>query len=140
MDVSSAVQLASHRKNGHPRARCRKATVVVVGFPDSSQAFLASRPEWTLKNALLQTPDGQAAHLVQKPFIWVEGAWETELSIMPVEPPPGMRTIVLKARVAPDTLRRWHNVGINPFIEACAQVQDHWRRAKPDRIETLIWL
>jgi len=139
MCVNSPVQLALMRENRHSRSRCRKATLV-VGFPDASQAFLASRPEWTLKDALLTTPDGQAARVVQKPFIWIAGAWETELSIMPVEPPPGMRTVVFKARVAPETLRRWHDVGINPFIEACAQVQDHWRRAKPGGVETLTWL
>jgi hypothetical protein len=100
---------------------------------------LTSRPEWTLDGALLRTEQG-VARLEQGPFLWINGAWEADVSIAPVEPAPDMQTIMLKVRVTPDTLRRWQSVGINPFIEACAQVEEYWRDAATDRIETLTWL
>jgi hypothetical protein len=112
----------------------------VVSFSESKQFFLATRPEWTCRGALLKTSDGLAARVEQAPFVWVDGAWEADVTILPVEAAPGMRTITLKARITPDTLRRWADIGINPFIEACAQLQDHWRRAKPDAQDTLTWL
>lgn len=85
-------------------------------------------------------PDGGAVRLSQTAFVWMEGAWETEVTMTPIEAPEGVQSARVKARVTPDTLRRWNEVGINPFIEACAQLQDHWRRAKPGAIETLTWL
>jgi hypothetical protein len=112
----------------------------VLGFSESKQAFLATRPEWTCRGALLKTADGLAARVEQTPFMWVDGAWEAEVTIMPVEAGPGMQTITLKARITPDTLRRWADMAINPFIEACAQLQDHWRRAKRESQDTVTWL
>ena len=113
---------------------------MVTFSSDQQQSFLATRPEWTCKGALLKSGEGRAARVEQGAFLWVDGAWEAELSIFPVEPSPGVHTIVLRARVTPDTLRRWSDVGINPFIEACAQLQDHWRRARPETIDMLTWL
>jgi hypothetical protein len=85
-------------------------------------------------------PNGGAVRLIQTPFVWAEGAWETEVTMTPIEAPEGVQSARVKARVTPDTLRRWNEVGINPFIEACAQIQDHWRRARPDIVETLTLL
>jgi hypothetical protein len=112
----------------------------VVIFSDQPQSFLTSRPEWTVNQALLKLIDGGAVRVSQLPFVWVEGAWEADVTLTPIEAPEGVQSVNLKVRVTPDTLRRWNDVGINPFIEACAQLQDHWRRAKPSLIETLTWL
>jgi hypothetical protein len=112
----------------------------VVIFPDSSQAFLSSRPEWTVNGALLKTPDGRAARVTQGTFLWVDGAWEATVTILPIEASQGSRTVEVKARVTPDTLRRWNGVGINPFLEACAQLQEFWRTAKSPEPESLTWL
>jgi hypothetical protein len=112
----------------------------VLSFSDSKQSFLATRPEWTCRGALLKTTDGFAARVEQTPFLWVDGAWEAEVIILPVEATNGMHSITLKARVTPETLRRWADVGINPFIEACAQLQDHWRHARAEARDTLTWL
>jgi hypothetical protein len=108
-------------------------------FPDSSQSFLSSRPEWTVNGALLKTADGKAARLTQSPFVWSDGAWEAIVTILPIEAPQGTRTLEVKARVTPDTLRRWQDVSINPFLEACAQLQEYWRRARATG-DSLTWL
>jgi hypothetical protein len=84
--------------------------------------------------------NGGAVRLTQTPFVWSEGAWETEVTMTPIEAPEGIQSARVKARVTPDTLRRWNELGINPFIEARAQIQDHWRRARPDIVETLTLL
>lgn len=112
----------------------------MVIFPDSSQAFLSSRPEWTLNGALLKTDDGRAARVAQSAFAWAAGAWEATVTILPIEAPQGTRTLEVKARVSPDTLRRWQDVGINPFLEACAQLQEYWRTARPSKADNLTWL
>ena len=101
--------------------------MVAVALLDSSHAFLSSCPEWTLNGALLTAPDDRAARLTQTAFVWSEGAWEAQVSIVPIEPSDGAHTLNAVVRVTPDTLRRWKDVAINPFIEACAQVQEHWR-------------
>ena len=105
-----------------------------------SQSFLASRPEWTVNEALLKLPDGNAIRLLQSPFVWVDGAWEADVTMTPIEPPPGVSSTLVKVRVTPSTLRRWSEVGINPFLEACAQLREYWRTAKPGLNETLTWL
>ena len=74
-------------------------------------------------------PDGRTARLTQAPFAWSEGAWAAAVSIIPIEPRDGAQTIMVTLRVTPDTLRRWKEVGINPFLEARAQLQEHWRSA-----------
>jgi hypothetical protein len=111
----------------------------VVAFSES-ESFLASRPEWSVNDALLKLEDGNAVRLLQTPFVWNEGAWEADVTLTPIEAPEGVQSAQVRVRVTPATLRRWGEVGINPFVEACAQLQEHWRRARPDIIETLTWL
>lgn len=105
-----------------------------------SESFLASRPSWTVNDALLKLDDGSAVRLLQTPFVWNDGAWEADVTLTPIEAPAGVQSVQVRARVTPTTLRRWSEVGINPFIEACAQLQEQWRHAKPGLIETLTWL
>ena len=105
-----------------------------------AQSFLASRPEWTVNQALLKLKDGNAVRLSQTPFVWNEGAWESDVTLTPIEAPEGVQSAQVTVRATPDTLRRWSELGINPFLEACAQLQEHWWRARPDIIETLTWL
>ena len=111
-----------------------------VGMHDVAQAFLSLRPEWSLNGALLKRSDDNTARLTQTPFVWMDGAWETHVSIEPIAPSEGLHAVTLRARVKPDTLRRWAQVGINPFLEACAQLQEHWRRAHLHARETLEFL
>jgi hypothetical protein len=111
----------------------------VVTFSES-QSFLASRPEWTVNQALVKMTDGAVIRLMQTPFMWADGAWEADVTLTPIEAADGQESARVKVRVTPDTLRRWSEVGINPFIEACAQLQEHWRRARADVTETLTWL
>jgi hypothetical protein len=113
---------------------------LVVSFPDFSQAFHTSRPEWTCTGALLKTPRGKTGRVDQTPFMWVDAAWESDVTIVPIEPDEGTNTITLRVRVTPDTLRRWGTVGINPFLEACAQLQEYWAYPKPREQNTLTWL
>jgi hypothetical protein len=110
-----------------------------VIFSDS-ESFLSSRPEWTVNQALLKLADGNAVRLSQTPFVWSEGAWEADVTLTPIEAPPGVESTYVKVRVTPGTLRRWSEVGINPFVEACAQLQEYWRSARPGLQETLTWL
>ena len=112
----------------------------MVALVDPSRSFLSSRPEWTLHAALVTAVDGQVARIEQFPFIWNEGAWEAEITVFPIGVPEGGQSTKALVRVTPDTLRRWKEVEINPFIEACAQVADHWRRAKPGRKLTVTLL
>jgi hypothetical protein len=112
----------------------------VVIFPDSSQAFVSSRPLWTVNGALLKTSDGRAARVMQTAFLWVDGAWEAIVTILPIEATPRSGSVEVKVRVTPDTLRRWTEVGINPFLEACAQLQELWRTGNPIRVPSLTWL
>lgn len=93
-----------------------------------------------MQSALVKTVDGQVARIEQLPFAWSEGAWEADVTIFPIEVPEGGQSIKALVRVTPDTLRRWKAVEINPFIEACAQLADHWRRAKPGQILTVTLL
>lgn len=111
--------------------------MVVLQEPN---AFISSRPEWTLNEVLITTPDEQAARLVQTPFAWTDGAWTAEVSIVPIEATNGTQTLVMNVRVTPDTLRRWKDVGINPFIEARAQVQESWRSVQGQNFATLTLL
>ena len=102
----------------------------MVVFLDPANAFLSSRPEWTLNEVLVTAPDDRAARLTQTPFVWNEGAWTADVSIMPIEATNGAQTVVVLLRVTPDTLRRWKDVSINPFLEARAQLQDLWRSSQ----------
>jgi hypothetical protein len=111
----------------------------MVTFTES-ESFLASRPAWTVNQALLKLRDGNAVRLAQTPFVWSEGAWQADVTLTPIEAPEGVQSALVKVRVTPNTLRRWAEVGINPFLEACAQLQEHWRRARAGIVETLTWL
>ncbi len=112
----------------------------MVTLSNSSKSFVTTQPEWTLNGALLTHGEEAVARVAQGPFLWIEGAWEADVSILPVEVPEGMESIRLNVRVTPDTLRRWRDVGINPFIEARAQLKIHWQSAKAGRVDTLTLL
>jgi hypothetical protein len=104
----------------------QKATVVIVFEP--SGTFIAQRPEWTLQGALLGTPDGRSGRVVEeRPFEFSDGAWQATINVVPIEPIDGMRTLSVAIRVTNDTARRWKEIGINPFLEARAQLRDHWK-------------
>jgi hypothetical protein len=111
----------------------------VVTFSES-ESFLSSLPEWTVNQALLKLADGSAVRLLQTPFTWLDGAWEAEVTLTPIEAAEGVESAQVTVRVTPTTLRRWSEVGINPFLEACAQLQEYWRTARPGLRETLTWL
>ena len=105
---------------------------------DSSSAFLSSRPDWTLEAATILGPAGDARRVEQRPFYWADGVWEAEVVVHPHDPAVMLqRTLV---RVTPDTLRRWKDVGIDPFVEACAQLRDHLRRARNGELSLLTLL
>lgn len=103
--------------------------------------FVALRPQWTLQGALLETPDGRTARVVEdRPFEFFDGAWQATLNVIPIEPTDGMQTLPVIIRVTNDTTRRWKDVGINPFVEACAQLRDHWRTMLEGGGDTLVLL
>lgn len=112
----------------------------MVVFKDSSRSFVSSRPEWTLDGCPLTTSDGRPARIEQSPFVWNDGAWESQITILPIQPTESDRSVNGMLRVTPDTLRRWKDVEIDPAIEACAQVTDAWRSASPDAPLTVILL
>ncbi len=114
--------------------------VTSLMLTESSQAFLGTRPEWTCSGALITCPNGESARVVQTPFMWTDGAWQSELTIHPIEASNGRKSVSMTVRVTPDTLRRWATVGINPFLEACAQLQEHWYRTNRVAQTTLTWL
>ena len=96
---------------------------------DSNNGFLSVRPEWTLAGALLSCGNGGSASLTvdQTPFRWLNGCWETETVVHgPSIDEEAPTRVVL--RITPETLRRWKEVGINPFVEACAQLGEHLRQ------------
>ena len=94
---------------------------------DSPNGFLTAPPQWSLAGAVLQCADGQQATLSQTPFRWVEGFWESETVVSRGESNGNESTRVV-LRISPETLRRWKEVAIDPFIEACAQLEEHLRR------------
>jgi hypothetical protein len=104
---------------------------LLMTFGESTHAFLSSRPEWTVNGALLKTPDGRAARVTQSPFVWAAGGWEAAVTVLPIEAMGDACSLDVRMRVTTDTLRRWAAIGINPFLEACAQLEEYWRTAKP---------
>lgn len=96
---------------------------------DSSSAFLTARPEWTLAGAMLPGGNGNGGGLSvrQTPFRWIEGYWETETEVRGTAIHKALPTRVV-LRISPETLRRWKEVGINPFLEAGAQLAEHLRQ------------
>jgi hypothetical protein len=102
----------------------------LVTFGEPSHAFLSSRPEWTVNGALLKTADGRAARVTQRPFVWAAGGWEAAVTLLPIEAMGDACSLEVRLRVTTDTLRRWAAIGINPFLEACAQLEEFWRTAR----------
>ena len=94
---------------------------------DSPHPFLTARPEWTLAGAYLSCGNGGNLSVEQSPFRWVGAFWETEAEVKGPTLASDLPTRVL-LRVSPETLRRWKEVGINPFLEACAQLGEHLRQ------------
>ena len=93
---------------------------------DSSGSFLSPRPEWTLAGAVVPSRDGPSQTVEQTAFRLINGFWEAEAVLRCDDPDDGPPTRVV-LRVTPDTLRRWKELGINPFLEACAQLKEHLR-------------
>ena len=106
---------------------------------DSSGSFLSPRPEWTLAGVAVPMRGGPNPTVEQSTFRLVNGFWEADVVLRsdgPEEPPT---RVVL--RVTPDTLRCWKEVGINPFLEACAQLKEHLRnRARLHNLTALTLL
>lgn len=95
----------------------------MVSLDASPNAFIAMRPSWTLAGAVVSLAEGEL-HLDQTDFNWVDGIWEAEVAVRrgAASEPIWHH---LRLRIAAATARRWTEVGINPFIEACAQVREH---------------
>jgi hypothetical protein len=100
----------------------------MIFLEGSSRAFLGKRPEWTLDGALVGNDSKPQWHINQRPFHWADGVWEAEVVATASDHhlADDLRRVIV--RIAPDTMRRWKEVGINPFLEACAQLRDHLRR------------
>ena len=89
-----------------------------------SATFLTVPPDWTLEGVSLPCDDIENAVLEQHPFRWINGLWEAETVVARAFGSPNPPHVVL-IRIAPDTLRRWKDLAIDPLIEACAQLKDH---------------
>ncbi len=94
----------------------------MLSLDATSNAFIAMRPSWTLAGSVVALPDGEA-QLDQSAFRWVDGIWEAEVLVRRAAPHVPWRQVTL--RIASDTVRRWTELGINPFIEAVAQPREH---------------
>jgi hypothetical protein len=94
----------------------------VLSLHASSNAFIAMRPSWTLAGSVLPLTDGEA-HLDQTAFRWIDGVWEADVVVRRDVPQVPWHHVTL--RIASDTVRRWTELGINPFIEASAQLKEH---------------
>ncbi|HXG89544.1 MAG TPA: hypothetical protein VNJ02_14540 [Vicinamibacterales bacterium] len=90
-----------------------------------SSAFLSAPPVWSLAGKQLACADLDDAVLEQHPFRWSHGMWESETRVIR---PDGVPTHVVRLRIARETLRRWREAGIDPAVEACAQLTDHLNR------------
>lgn len=60
--------------------------------------------------------------LEQAPFRLTDGVWQCQITAR--GPGEGVPHRIL-LRVAADTLRRWRELAINPFLEARAQIREH---------------
>ena len=112
----------------------------VIFLEGSPRAFLGKRPDWTLAGANIQ--NGSAAHwsIDQRPFQWSDGIWETQVVATPGDQLTAEVRRVL-VRIAPETMRRWQDVGIDPLVEACAQLSDHLcHKAAPGEMTLLTLL
>ena len=77
-----------------------------------------------MAGAVLECVDGDVT-LSQTPFRWIEGVWESETFVTHNGDSDDPTRVIL--RISPETLRRWKDVGIDPFVEACAQLEEHLR-------------
>jgi hypothetical protein len=96
----------------------------VISLDARSNAFLALRPEWTLAGATLSCGTSGDVSFEQTPFRWIDGIWEAVVAIQRTGRPEAVPH-QLTLRITSDTLRRWKDIGINPFLEACAQIREH---------------
>jgi hypothetical protein len=86
-------------------------------------------------------PCNDVAHWVleQQPFRWMNGVWEAETVVE--RPSPCVRSPhVVRLRIAPETLRRWKELAIDPLIEACEQLKDHLRNGVPAEDQSVLVL
>jgi hypothetical protein len=113
----------------------------MIFLEGSPRAFLGKRPEWTLDGARVENDNKHQWDIDQRPFHWADGVWEAEVTATGGDHTgvgDARRVIV---RIAPDTMRRWKDIGINPFLEACAQLKDHLRsKAFPGEMTLLTLL
>lgn len=93
----------------------------------SAGPFLPSRPEWTLTGTTIRYGDRPRCPIEQTPFRLIDGMWETEALVVGSESAAQAGTTRVVIRIAPETLRRWHEVGLNPLVEASAQMEEHLR-------------
>lgn len=103
---------------------------MVMSFAGDAHAFIGLRPEWTLEGAELAGDHALRFALEQSPFLWAHGVWEAEVLARPEGKLDSLPQRVL-IRITPDTLRRWKEVGLNPFLEARAQLREHLSRKRP---------
>lgn len=89
----------------------------------SSNAFLTMRPSWTVAGAIVAV-GVEDSSLDQTPFRWIDGIWEAAVDVRHADN-GNAPWHQLTLRISPDTVRRWNEAGINPFIEACAQLKEH---------------
>lgn len=104
----------------------------------SPHSFLGASPDWSLAGADLK--DGRLAwQLDHGPFHWADGVWETEIAARPLDAPESSPLHVM-LRVAPETLRNWKALHLDPIVEACAQLKDHLKRAPREDVTLLTLL
>lgn len=119
---------------------CVRVGYLRMFLTDSSSSFLAARPEWSLSGAVFSFGQGSSYTIDQSAFRLIDGFWEAETVLACDEPEeiPPTRVVL---RVTPETLRRWKEAGINPFLEACAQLHEHLRRhARHNHLTALMLL
>jgi hypothetical protein len=110
----------------------------VIYLADTANAFLGSPPDWMLTDKTICWPDGDTGRVDQRPFHWANGTWEAEVVIHRGNSTQRSHRALI--RIAPETLRRWKDVGIDPQLEACAQIRDHLRRAPHGELSLLTLL
>jgi hypothetical protein len=81
------------------------------------------RPSWTVAGATLAVGVADLT-FDQTPFRWIDGIWEADVEVHHSANGRGPWH-QLTLRISSDTVRRWNELGINPFIEACAQLKEH---------------
>jgi hypothetical protein len=120
-----------------------RLVLTLIFLEGSPRAYLGKLPEWTLTGACLENGNDSCPEwtIDQRPFHWADGVWEAELLATPHEESRSTDARRIVMRITPDTMRRWKEVGINPFLEACAQLKDHLRsKASPGEMTLLTLL